>query len=90
MSASADLNADYGAAGFGGKLAPGRKAALVIIDVVMAYLDPACHLYAGDLCKSALASNERLAAAARAAGVPVIFTNVTYVAGGLDGGMFFR
>jgi maleamate amidohydrolase len=77
-----DLNADYGAAG--------RKAALVIVDVVMAYLDPACHLYAGDLCKDALASNERLAAAARAAGVPVIFTNVAYVAGGLDGGVFFR
>lgn len=85
-----DLNSDYAGAGFGGKLAPGRKAALVIIDVVMAYLDPACHLYAGALCESALASNTRLAAAARAAGVPVIFTNVGYAKGGIDGGLFFR
>ncbi len=87
---SVDLNADYGAAGFGGKLQPGRKAALIIVDVVMAYLDKACPLYAGPLCESALESNVRLAAAARAAGVPVIFTNVTYQAGGLDGGVFFR
>lgn len=83
-----DLNDDYAGAGFGGKLAFGRSAALLIVDVVMAYLDPACPLYAG--VEDALASNERLAAAARAAGVPVVFTNVVYEPGGIDGGMFFR
>jgi maleamate amidohydrolase len=83
-----DLDRDYAAAGFGGRLAVGRKAALLIVDVVMAYLDPVSPLYAG--VESALASNERLAAAARAAGVPVIFTNVVYEADGLDGGVFFR
>ena len=83
-----DLDGDYASAGFDGKLEVGRKAALVIVDVVMAYLDPASFLYAG--VESALASNERLAAAARAAGVPVIFTNVTHAPGGIDGGMFFR
>lgn len=85
---SADLDSDYAAAGFGHRLEMGRKAALVIVDVVMAYLDPECPLYAG--VESALASNERLTAAARVAGVPVIFTNVTYVPGGLNGGIFFR
>lgn len=85
-----NLDGDYESAGFGGKLQVGRKAALVIVDVVMAYIDPACHLYAGALCESALGSNERLAAAARAAGVPVIFTNVAYAKGGIDGGQFFR
>lgn len=85
---STDLDSDYAAAGFGSKLELGRKAALIIVDVVMAYLDPECHLYAG--VESALASNERLAAAAREAGVPVIFTNVAYVPGGMDGGVFFR
>ncbi|PKP92467.1 MAG: isochorismatase [Alphaproteobacteria bacterium HGW-Alphaproteobacteria-16] len=83
-----DLNEDYAAAGFGGRLQMGRKAALLIVDVVMAYLDPQSPLYAG--VESALASNERLAAAARAAGVPVIFTNVVYEPGGIDGGVFFR
>ncbi|MET0238684.1 MAG: isochorismatase family protein [Sphingobium sp.] len=85
-----NLDGDYASAGFGGKLEPGAKAALIVVDVVMAYLDPACHLYAGELCESALASNVRLAEAARAAGVPVIFTNVSYASGGIDGGVFFR
>lgn len=83
-----DLKDDYSAAGFGGKLPFGKKPALLIVDVVMAYLDPASPLYAG--VEAALASNERLVAAARAANVPVIFTNVTYEADGIDGGMFFR
>lgn len=83
-----DLGVDYAAAGFGGKLAFGVQPALLIVDVVMAYLDPGSPLYAG--AEAALAANERLAAAARTAGVPVIFTNVTYVPGGLDGGMFYR
>lgn len=84
----ADLRADYVAAGFGGKLAFGAKPALLIVDVVMAYLDPASPLYAG--VENVLAANERLVAAARGAAVPVIFTNVVYAPGGLDGGMFFR
>ncbi|AJP72784.1 isochorismatase family protein [Sphingomonas hengshuiensis] len=83
-----DLDRDYAAAGFGGRLEMGRRPALLIVDVVMAYLDPQSPLYAG--VESALASNERLAAAARAAGVPVIFTNVVYEPGGIDGGVFFR
>lgn len=86
--AADDLDGDYAAAGFGGKLAFGARAALLIVDVVMAYLDPASPLYAS--VETALAANERLVNAARAAGVPVIFTNVVYEPGGIDGGMFFR
>jgi maleamate amidohydrolase len=83
-----NLDADYAAAGFGGKLVFGARPALLIVDVVMAYLDPASPLYAG--VEQALESNVRLADAARRAGVPVIFTNVVYEPGGIDGGMFFR
>ncbi len=54
----------------------------------MAYLDPASPLYAG--VEDALASNERLLAAARAAAIPVLFTNVEYAPGGADGGVFYR
>lgn len=82
------LRDDYARAGFGAKLAPGRKAALVIVDMVMAYLEPSSPLYAG--AEDALASAEKLLAAARAATVPVVFTNVVYELGGLDGGVFFR
>jgi maleamate amidohydrolase len=84
---SESLEANYAQA-FGGRLSPGRKAALLIVDVVMAYLDPASPLYAA--AEEALASNERLTAAARAAGTPIIFTNVEYQADGVDGGYFYR
>ena len=85
---AAGLQDDYAAAGFGGSLEFGRRPALVIVDVVMAYLDPASPLYAG--VETALASNERLVSATRQMGIPVVFTKVVYEPGGLDGGMFYR
>ena len=84
---SRDLAASYAGA-FDGRLLPGRRVALLIVDVVTAYLEPSSPLYAG--VEVALASNERLLAAARAAGAPVVFTNVVYRPDGLDGGLFFR
>ncbi len=82
-----DLDANYAGA-FDGHLQPGKKLGLLIVDVVVAYLDPHSILYAS--AEPALASNERLLAAAHAGGVPVVFTNVEYQAGGLDGGYFYR
>lgn len=84
---SDDRHANYAGA-FHGHLHVGKKAALLIVDVVVAYLDPASKLYAH--AESALASNERLLAGAHAAGVLVVFTNVEYQADGADGGYFFR
>ncbi len=82
-----EITANYVGA-FDGSLRFGTSPALVIVDVVMAYLDPASPLYAA--CEDALASNVRLLHAARAAAIPVIFTNVMFQAGGRDGGLFFR
>ena len=73
---------------FDGKLCPGRKIALLIVDVVVAYLDRQSPLYAH--AEAALASNRRLRDAARGAAVPVLFTNVQYQANGADGGQFYR
>lgn len=86
--AQTDLERDYASAGFGGRLLPGDRPALLIVDVVMAYLDPESALYA--CADSALAANERLLAAARLAGLPIFFTNIEYEADGVDGGMFYR
>ena len=74
---------------FDGRLPFGRRPALIVVDVVMAYLTPGSPLYDPGFV-AALAVNERLVAAARAAGVPVIFTNVVYQPGGVDGGLFYR
>lgn len=82
-----DLTANYVGA-FDGRLSFGQRPALLIVDFVMAYLDEASPLYAN--VEAALASNERLLAAAREASIPVYFTNVVYEADGLDGGLFYK
>ena len=74
---------------FDGRLSFGSRPALLLVDVVMAYLEPGSVLY-GTAFVSALAANERLVAAARDAGIPVFFTNVVYQPGGADGGLFYR
>jgi maleamate amidohydrolase len=83
-----ELDTNYAPA-FGGSLPFGRRPALLLVDVVIAYLTPGSPLY-DPRFETALASCERLAVACRAAGVPVIFTNVVYRAGGIDGGLFYR
>lgn len=82
-----DLTANYTGA-FDGQLPFGKRPALLIVDFVMAYLDKDSPLYAG--VETALASTERVLAVARAAKIPVIFTNVEYSPGGADGGVFYR
>jgi maleamate amidohydrolase len=88
MGHGSDLDADYASAGFGKGLGFGRRPALLIVDFVMAYLVRESPLYAG--AEAVLAANEQLLAAARAAAVPVFWTNVEYTPGGADGGHFYR
>ena len=83
-----DLVAQYGAA-FDGRLAFGKRPALLLVDVVMAYLTPGSPLYDARF-QTALDACVALVAAARAGGVPIVFTNVVYRAGGADGGLFYR
>ncbi len=82
------LDEDYRQAGFGRRLEPGRKAALVIIDFVQAYLREDCPLYAG--VEGPLRQCRQLLATARKAGIDVLHTNVAFTPGGLDGGIFYR
>lgn len=84
-----DLNADYQGAGFGAELPFGPRPALVIVDLVQAYTQPGSRLYAQGFV-DAVPANRALVAAARQAGVPVIFTGVRYDTQGRDGGLFFR
>jgi maleamate amidohydrolase len=72
-----------------GRLQPGTRPALLIVDVVMAYLTEGSALYM-ETAAAAKDASRRLAEAARAAGVPVVFTNVQYRADGSDGGVFYR
>ena len=83
----ADLASNYAGA-FDGRLPFGLRPALLLIDLVDAYLKPESPLYAG--IERALESAVRITAAARAANIPILFTNVEYQPGGADGGVFFR
>jgi len=85
---SDSLIENYAAGGFGQSLQPGRRPALLVIDFVRAYLVAGSPLYAGvDAARDACLE---LLAAARAAGIPIVHTNVQYQPGGRDGGVFFR
>jgi nicotinamidase-related amidase len=82
------LQQNYARGGFGKRLGFGRRPALLVIDFVRAYLVKESPLYAGvEAARDACAI---LLAAARAAGIPIVHTNVVYQPGGRDGGVFFR
>ncbi|QKV19136.1 isochorismatase family protein [Oricola thermophila] len=87
MSTESDLQENYRRA-YGNRIGFGKKPALILIDFVEAYFDPACELYAD--VEDALASALRIRDKAREIGIPVIYTNVVYQAGGVDGGRFFQ
>jgi maleamate amidohydrolase len=84
---SEDLNQNYQGA-FDGHLTFGKAPALIVIDMVKAYLQEGSPLYAG--IEDVLASCGRILAAARGAGIPVFHTNVEFTKGGFDGGIFYK
>ncbi|MDQ0456752.1 isochorismatase family protein [Rhizobium paknamense] len=82
-----DLDENYRIA-YGNRVGFGKRPALVLIDFAKAYFEPDCVLYAD--VDAALASALRLRAAAHAAHIPVVLTEVTYQPGGRNGGRFFE
>lgn len=64
----------------------GQRPALILIDFVEAYFDEGCALFAD--VQPALDSALRVRAAARDAGVPIIYTNVVYHPSMINGGRF--
>jgi maleamate amidohydrolase len=83
-----ELTDDYAAHGFRGRVGFGSRPAVLVVDVVRAYLEPSSPLYAG--VEAAVAAAVRLTDAARAARIPVALTSVRYARGGVDGGLWWR
>ena len=73
---------------YGQKAGFGAKPALIMVDFVEGYFDPACDLYAD--VDDTLASALRVRKAAHEAGIPVILTNVVYHPSAMDGGRFYQ
>ncbi len=82
-----DLQSSYRGV-YENRLGFGKRPALILVDFVQAYFDPACDLYAG--VEEALASALRVRDAARSVGVPVVYTNVVYQKHALNGGRFYQ
>ncbi len=74
---------------FDGRLGFGKKAAVLVIDFIKAYTTPGAPLYALGVVDAVNATIDVLAAA-RAKGVPIIYTKVLYHKHGLDGGIFVQ
>ena len=83
------IEENYARAGYHALQTWGARPALLLVDFAQAYFDPDAPLYGGEGCLAARDHAIRLADVARAAGVPVIFTEVKYQPGGGDGGAFY-
>ena len=84
----ADNAADSYEGVYSNRIGFGRRPALLLIDFVEAYFDPACDLYAD--VADALTSALKIVEAARRTGILVIYTNVEYHPSGINGGRFFE
>ena len=81
-----DLAGDYRDSGFAGRLGCGRRPAVLVVDVVQAYLVDGSPLRAP--VEEAVHGAATLLNAARSLSIPVLFTRVCYQPGGADGGLF--
>ncbi|KPQ20219.1 MAG: Nicotinamidase-related amidase [Rhodobacteraceae bacterium HLUCCA24] len=84
------LDENYARAGYHARQAWGKRPALLLVDFARAYFEPDSPLYGGEGCVTARDNAARLLDTARQTGTPVIFTEVRYIKGGADGGVFFR
>lgn len=80
------MNDIFSAQGFGGTLGPGRRWALVIVDFVVGFRDPA--LFGGGNIDAAVQATRELLAFARRESLPVAHTRCVYADDGADGGVF--
>lgn len=74
---------------FAGQLEPGENPALLLVDPVVAYLEPTSPLYLKSGA-GALAAMRRLVAQFRERNLPIVWTGVKYRPDGRDGGYFFK
>lgn len=81
-----DTLGSYRESGFAGELGPGRSPAVLVVDIVAAYLVDGSPMRAP--VDASVEAAAQLVSAARAAGIPVLFTRVSYQPGGSDGGLF--
>lgn len=78
--------AKYERAGLGGRLSPGVRPAVVVVDLIRAFTDPQ-HPLGSDM-DDEIAATRRLLDVARAGHVPVALTTIAYAPGLTDAGLW--
>jgi nicotinamidase-related amidase len=86
--ATQDDEAFFRARGFGLRIGFGERPAVIVVDLLKAFTDPALPL--GSDLDDVVAATRRVLAAAREGGVPVLFTTVGYEPGFADAGVWAR
>lgn len=76
------------AEGFAGSLTPGRRPAVLAVDMMRAYFEPGSPFCLPE--EACLDAAGEVLATAREAGVPVVHTLVRFGPGGVDGGVFLQ
>lgn len=76
----------YGKQQFGGTVAKGQRAALIVVDFVNGFIDP--EMFGGGNILPAAEATVPVVAAFRDAGLPVVFTRVVYADDGSDAGIW--
>ncbi|MDQ2756271.1 MAG: isochorismatase family protein [Actinomycetota bacterium] len=76
-------------AAFSGRIGWGARPALLVVDLCRAYTEPDGPFALPDV-EPVVEANRALVAAARAVGIPVVWTAVRYAADLTDGGLFVR
>jgi nicotinamidase-related amidase len=78
----------YAKAGLGAGVTLGSRPAVLVIDFSCGFTDPECSL--GSDCTEAVEQTKRVLDAARAKGLPVIFTTIGFDASLKDGGLWMQ
>lgn len=84
----AGLREQFASRDMGGRVGWGAHPALLVVDLQLGFTDPACPL--GTSQEPVVESSARLASAARSAGMPVVYTLVSYKPDLSDAGIWPR
>jgi maleamate amidohydrolase len=82
------VGAEYAAGGLAGRLAPGQRPAVVVVDLVRGFTDPDAP--PGSDLDAVVAATGELISRARAAGLPVVYTTIAFAADELDSVLWLR
>ncbi|WP_327579041.1 isochorismatase family protein [Streptomyces sp. NBC_00145] len=83
-----EVQEQYAGSGLGGRLTPGQRPAVVVVDLIRGFTDPQCP--PGSDLDAVVTETARVLDAARAVSVPVVFTTIAFAPDELDSTVWLR